>query len=458
MKKINIIQLIIGLGVVLGLFSCSKDVPTRTFFPHSTPVIESATISPNIFIYGDSVTFVATVSDKETPLSTITMQLIVEDLLITDETLRTPGYETEVSGKFLAQFLPYLNDDVPVEVLLQLINVEGDVTWGNVDGIVAKRPQFDKLYMVLENGSVITLQREGTSYIYSCEGLSLKGGSITYKITDQITADSKIDYSGYVWANNNGLIRVMGDQGTNITTSNSALRKTNKISFDAYSFETTIEGEIIDPNNPILNVDDLVEVTISGVDLYKATLTLTEGHEIILEDGFLGDDVYFEPTFFERVGDDKVKFLGEDGTWNIYCGVEGKNVFVQNTETYEYPKALLVNGEGLGYPSKVVNVATTAWNFDTPLSYIVFKNIGNSKYQATVYMNAEKASFKPFETTGWANEKKSDDFTLPAILANSASSGSTDGNWHAAPGTESGVYTITIDLLSSVVTAEKVEF
>ena len=77
-----------GLCSCILLASCEEE-DTRKVFPHSTPVIESAAINPSTFSYGDSVTITAKVSDPTTPLSTLEMKMIVNDVLVAQQSIRT---------------------------------------------------------------------------------------------------------------------------------------------------------------------------------------------------------------------------------------------------------------------------------------------------------------------------------------------------------------------------------
>lgn len=452
LTKNNFLLYAILCILLCNMASCSKDTPSRKNFPHSTPVIESVTVTPNPFIFGDSIHINAKVSDERTPLSTLTAKVVVNDQMIANVTMRTEGYNSEVSASLFAPLTKEIPNNSLAEVFLTLTNVEGDETLQTLDNVQAVRPVFDHLYLVQDNGTVILLSREQDSYNYINDELNIKGGSISYKIASNLTENGEIDYSQFVWASDNGVIKVMGDQGTDITTNNSDLRRTKKVTFDAFNFVTLLDGELIDPNNLVLDPNDMAETQINGILVNNISLNLTTGQELIIDGVLLDSDVYFEYNYFEKVDDDKIKFLGETGTWNIYYGISSKYLLVQNANEYAYPQIYLVCGEGLGYPSHVYNVATTSWNFQTVFDYIPFKNIGNSQYQALIYFNAEKANFKPFENDGWGGELKANEFEVPSIIDNSGD----DGNWKAAAGAQSGVYLFTIDVNNKKATAELV--
>ena len=157
-------NIIWGLCAGALLLSSCEEEDSRTVYPHSTPVIEDAAINPGTFTYGDSVTITAKVADEATPLSTLEMKMVVNDVLIAQQTIRTAGNKAEVSAKFKVAYAAELPDNADVEVLLTLTNVEGDQTQGNISGLKGKRTYYSKLYLVLDNGEVypLTAQSEKT--------------------------------------------------------------------------------------------------------------------------------------------------------------------------------------------------------------------------------------------------------------------------------------------------------
>lgn len=449
----NYIKKLTLLLITLALFvACSKDVPTRVVFPNSTPIIESVSITPNPFTFGDSISITATVSDPITPLSTLRVKIVVEDQIIDDLVLRTAGKNATVESKFYTPLINNLPSNSTTEIFLNLTNVEGDFTTSVVNDVIAQRPDFDVLYLITDNNDIIVLERKLDSYSYINNSINIKGGSISYKIASQLTNEGEIDYTGFVWASDNGTIKVMGDKGVNINTIDADIRVIKEIEFNVFNFTTILGGEMIDPNNIVLNPEDMSDDIINGIMVKNITLNLTNGQELIIDGDLLDEDVYFEYNYFEKIEDDKIKFLGENGTWNIYFGVEAKNVLVQNANNYSYPQAYLVCGAGLGYPSYVANVASITWNFKTVYDCIPFKNIGDNKFQAMVYFNAEIADFKPFENDGWGGELKANEFIVPSIIDNSDDS----GNWKASENAVSGVYIFTLDVQNKIMEAELV--
>lgn len=449
-------NILLGLLASLIFTSC-EDIPTREFFPHSTPIIESASITPTSFIYGDSIEFKVKVSDPSTPLSTLELTMVANDKIISKQTFRTKGQNAEIISKISTKFLSELSNDANVDVQLKLINVEGDVTTGTISNIVGKRPYYSKLYMALEDGTIIPLTPNAAkSDKYQSAPLNLPN-KIRYKIVEKITKDNQIDYTGTVWASVNGTIQVAGEQGDFITTA--ALQKLaiEGIIFDSYLFSVTPLGEDL-PKISSLSLSSLDVNKMYGGEAFKeGVFFLEKNQNITITDAAL-KEALFNMDYFNRIDASTVQFLGETAPYILDYNASRGYVLVQEAVP-AYPNILLVTGEGLGYPSTLKPEATSSWGFDQPMQFIAFRKIANEVYQGTVYFDASKANFKPFENGGWGNEKKSDDYTLPSIIINSAENkvskpdAPLDGNWRASKTAVSGNYRITIDLLTKTVTA-----
>ncbi|MDR3057693.1 MAG: DUF5016 domain-containing protein [Prevotella sp.] len=445
--------IICGLCACLLFTSCEEE-DTRTTFPHSTPVIESATINPSTFAYGDSVVITAKVSDSTTPLSSLEMKMIVNDVLIAQQSIRTSGNSAEVSSKFKVAYTSELPEDATIEVLLTLINVEGDETAGSIAGLKGKRTYYNKLYMVLDNGGVFTLTPQAAkSDKYESPEVMIKSNSLRYRIAEKLTADNQIDFTGHVWGLKAGAIQLVDETGDYIITTSTTVDYITGITFDNYMFETAFTGDKLNPNDLVL--DNFGDVTASGEAFKKLSRSFEKNQDVNLFDELTSTDIVYDLNYFERTSDETVKFIGDAGSYDLYYS-ETRKVVIVDPADRAYPNVLLAAGEGLGYPSKVKEEAHTTWDFNAPLQAIVFRKVATDIYQAVVYFDATKANFKPFENRDWANEKKSSDYTMPSLIAKDTDLGKDDGNWYAADGAVSGNYKITINLATKVVTAESV--
>lgn len=447
-------NLLCGLFVSLLFASCEEE-DSRVVYPHSTPVIESAEINPASFTYGDSVTITAKVSDPVTPLSTLEMKMIVNDVLVATQVIRTKDNSDEVSAKFKVLYASELPDNANVEVRLTLINVEGDKTLGSIEGLTGKRTYHDKLFLVLDDGSVITLKPDGTkSDKYLSPEIKLKSNKIRYKIAEKITAENQVDFSGYVWGLRGGSIQLIDETGDYITTTNTDIDYVTQATFDTYGFKTTIVGAKLNPNDLLL--DNFGDATVDNEAFKTLSRSFEKNQEVSLFDDLADANIVYDMNYFERIAGDKIKFVGETGSYTMYYSATRKFAILDPTDR-AYPNVLLAAGQGLGHPSKLKPGATTKWDFNAPMQCIVFRKVGADVYQGIVYVDAATTTnFKFFENRSWANEKKSTDYTMPALLAKDSDVGKTDGNWYIAAGAKSGNYKITVNLATKVVTAESV--
>ncbi len=421
---------------------------------------------------GDSINISAKVSDPKTPLSTLSIKIVMGNRLIKNEKFRTKGREAEVNERFKIPFISELKDGMIPEIFFVLENVEGDTTQYKLtsqQSLEIKRPVLNNiLYLVTNDGKVIELKKSGSrEFIYEAESLDIKGNSIQYKIAEKITSENEIDYSGFVWGDTDGLIEPSDEMSNYITTKDAKYKTIEKIEFDTYTFETSISGKRADPG--ILYLEDFTNATMNGEAFKKIELTWTNGMEITLEGELASYDIVLNPTFFDRTSENKAKFLGNDGIWSVYYSPVRKMVIV-SPEKPAFPDLLFAMGWGLGYPTKVTSDAiklaypssngrvTTNWERrgDHLLDYIYFRQISANTYQGTVYMPGDHdnfSSFKFFEDLNWAGEKNATDFTFTGVNIISVAS---DGNWEASAGIEHTYYRFTLNLSSKTVNIEKV--
>lgn len=441
-------------------FSCEEHAE-RTEFPHSTPIIESLEITPSDLVYGEQVTIKAKVSDPQTPLSTLAVRMIVNDMLIAEKEIRTKGQNAEIEETMDVLFTSQLPEDADVEVRVLLTNVEGDVTQQVIEGIKGKRPYLDVLYLVLDNGEVFELKPQtAKSDIYQTSDVKIKSNKIRYRIAEKIDAENQIDFSHKVWGLKGGTVELVDETGDYITASKDDILTITSVTFDNYDFSTSLEGVNLIYEDFTLNTKNMTEVTLDGEKFKKFSAPMENGTKLTLEGELASLDVVFNVDFFDRKSANEAVFLGNSGIWDIYYSVARKIVIVSRTDL-AFPETLFFVGFGVGYPTKVSsadiksvypnkNIVTSNWERrrENVLEYIIFRQTEKDIYQATVYIPGDHDGYldvKPFEGLGWENDKKAGDFTFSGEIV---ISGSDNWNW---AGSEKGSYTITIDLSAKTV-------
>jgi hypothetical protein len=461
----TIYKLFIITGVIAFLFSSCED----EFGPRkeSTPVIESATVSPENFIFGDSITLAAKITDPATMLTTLFYEVESEGRVLTSGEIPLVGDDYEITQSIFVPLLSNQSNDAEVRVILVARNILKGTSSSDISGLTGKRPAFNQLYLVTEDATVAVLEPQSNNpNLFKGTELTLET-SFQYKIAEKLHADNSIDYSGDVFGNMNGKLAMINENGEFAFSYTPEADYTKEFTFDSHAFSVSTSGSN-------LGEDDLALSAFGEADIFGETFrTITrtlEKDKTYSVFGRLADiQNLYNPDFFERTADNKVKFLGETGEYTIYYNPVRKNVFV-GVDNPSYPDYLLACGWGLGYPTNVSSdeIASvypghqrthTNWGFGHVMDYVLLRKIDEGVYQGTFFTPGESdhyAGFKPFENTGWGNEKKAGDFTFTGEQIISGDNDWTIPNGEDDPVIESAHYRFTINLNEKTVHIEKV--
>lgn len=463
MKPIYHILIITGI-IALLFVSCDDEYGPRK---ESTPVFKSAAVNPATFNFGDSVTLSASIIDPSTNLSVLLYEVVEEGKVITSGNIPLDGDTAEITTSIYIPLLKDQADNKQLRVNLIARNVLKGSASHVIEGLTGKRPVYNRLYLVTDNGSVATLT------VSQSDNNSFSGGPLTldpsfnFKIAEKLNTDNSIDFSGDVFGNVNGKMGLIAENGESSFIFTPDVDYTKEFTFNSLTFTISAIGDD-------LGADDLALGSFGSQDIDNETFrTLTrtlENNKTYTIFGDLGDALnIYNPDFFERVTTSRVKFLGKTGEYTIYFNPVRKNIFV-GTENPSYPHYLLATGWGLGYPTRVTSVEINAvypghgrthtnWGFGNVLNYVLMRKIGEGVYQGTFYTPADNdhyAGFKPFENTGWGNEKKADEFTFTGEQIISGDNDWTIANGENDPVVESTNYRFTINLTTKTVNIEKV--
>lgn len=460
----NIVKINVLLFLVLALFSCEED-ELRTHYPDSTPKIESvavnATSGSEVIIFGDSIRVNANISDTKTPLSTLTVSLVINDEVVLRDSMRTKGNEFELSKTYKVPLVAYAEDGMGISVKFRSINVEGNVKEELVENTIKANvpPAFgNRLYIVLADGTVYNLnKRLGAQTGYQSVRFNVSGPAISFKIAEKLTADNQIDYSGFVWGNVNGKLGTCGEDDPYFAYTESLALAFRQIFFDTYSFELDYDIDLLPP--ALINGQQMDGEIIDGTVYMTMSLNLKNGDEVAFSgEGF--DILIANPDFFEITEAGKATFLGVDDTYDLYYDYLTGFLYVNHGEVEQdsqSPDYMWMCGEGMGFPGEP-HSTPSAWGWENPQKYFFCRKVSDGVFQVTFY--SDKMNMKFFHQPKWDNgEEISTNYALsPATLmkAGEDSSGAANGNFVAGDDFTPGIYKVTLNMNSKTCTIEAV--
>ena len=459
MKSLNKINKIIIMAAVSVFFfvSCEEDYGSRK---ESTPVIESANISPTTFTFGDEVTLTALVTDPATVLTALEYQVTAQfasgGKILASGSIPLANSRADVSESIYIPLVSGQPDNAPVTVTLTARNVLKGSSGKDVTGLSGKRPAYSRLYLVADDGNVTELAPQAANKDrFEATGLTLDG-SFTFKIAEKLTSDRKADFSGAVWGGVNGRIAMIDDKGESAFVHTPNADYMQSFVYDNYEFTVAVTGKMLGENDLTLN--KFGETSIGGDDYRMLQRNLVKNQEYALIGNLSGEQIIYNLDFFERTAPNKVKFLGETGAYTLYYNLKHQYVIV-GVDNPAYPDYLLITGGGIGYPDKVLSGdarATCWWGFGDVRNFILMRKIADNVFQATLFIHNDDGwvAFKPFENTGWGGEKRYDRF---AFSGEDVLYGKDGNDWAPKSNLDTeAVYRITINLNNNTANVEKI--
>jgi hypothetical protein len=457
MKSFNKINKIILMTAVSVFFlaSCEEDYGSRK---QSTPVIDAAGISPATFTFGGEVTLTASVTDPATVLTTLEYQVIAQsatgEKILASGSFPLANSSAEVSESIFIPLVSGLADNTPVTVALTAGNVLKGSSGRDITGLSGNRPAYSRLYLVTDDGHVAELTPQAANKDkFEATGLTLDG-SFNYKIAEKITSGKQVDYSGAVWGSVNGRIAVIDDKGASAFVHTPNSDYTQSFVYDNYAFTVAVTGSALGENDLALNSFD--EAEIDGEAFRTLQRGLEKNQEYTLIGKLADEQIVYNLDFFERTAANKVKFLGETGSYTLYYNTFRKHVVLW-AEDPAYPDYLLITGLGLGYPTKVEGIEKTHtyWSFDHIRNFILMRKTGENIFQATIYIHYDEwVGFKPFENRNWGGEKQ---FSLFTFTGEDVLDGRDGNDWIPKSNIDADAfYRLTINLNNNTVNVEKI--
>jgi len=479
-KKIMKIFIKYIFVLVAALLVACQPCSYRTVYPEETPEM-TASLAQTSVIYGaDSLTLNVSISASQTPLSTLTVKILVGQTLISSEVLRTKDYQYDATLNYAIPFVAGLEEGATVAAYLTAENVEGVQAQQILNTCTGHRPSIETLYimpptinytaigkgtqMTLENGKFVAYE---LGFPKSFECLLATVG----------TRFGRVDWSQPVFGMINGKISVItqeqfeNGEATSIVLADDNYSSIDTVIFDPISFDLTFSGTITTPVTAIdINVDlEETATYIGSTSVQKeyrgAKVYMAKDSEIEIT-GCVDLSKAYNLDYMEYLGGNKVKFLGETAIYYVSYKTAEDYLVVEPLYDLVYPEVMYLCGVGMGQPSWTPK-ATSGWGFDSPNQNFVARTIAPKIYQFTVYMlnDAENTdhpgfgavNFKFFHQHGWGGEETSLDYGQTGLNIVSSTEESNVGNWWStADPLFEGVYRITLDMNAMTTSYEKI--
>lgn len=458
----NLVKIVIVLAVTTLFYTC-KDDRVLVTYPESYPVFEKALVEESSIVYGDSITLNVTLSDEVTPLSTLEVKVLVNNELVSKESIRTKGNSSEITRRYHIPFVANRPDNIPVKVYLSSINVDGYTTDMILENTTAKRPDISDIWLVPTAGKTYKLSLvDEQNLIYSAEGMSF-GNSVTYRLATKIDKFSKVDWTGLVFGKGDEGISLITQSGDPITSTDETLVGISKITFDALKFTIAVDGKLLEPVDELDINNDLVQIVMASKNFMGGNVYFGKDMEITFT-GLSNLSSSLPPDYFEITGENTAKFLGNTAIYKAYYYIDGKYLYVEPQPDVIYPEALWVCGTGFGRPSAPYET-TSSWNWNTPFDYAPCRLVSDGVYQLTIYgKNTDddgdgfgSLDFKFFFKRGWwdaAHEIDAAQYAVTAPFFGRTDTGNT-GNINGGPTSFEGVFKITLNQNAKTITIEK---
>jgi hypothetical protein len=394
--------------------------------------------------FGDSLSFTIGVSDKEIPLSQLTVELLFGETEVSKFVVRTKD-NGNYSGKIFVPFLKNIPDGTAT-LRATLQNITTKKTVQDI-ALPLTRPAFENLILVTEDDNEYVMQSSENANEYS------------------VTGTFPTRFKGYFKApkagSNGNEITFGWEDGQVVENSTSFISFSNTVSSYTVSFNTY--SYVFSPAIELkLNGTDMTMI-VSGPyvlsdEQYAADLTLTA--ENLLEFEGLGDleDWWIDGDYFEKVSESTLKFLAIPGKYRIIANFLHQHISAEamagndlaTTQT-DGTGAVWIIGEGIGKPSIATN--QTGWTTEKGLC---MTPIGDKKYRITGIVGetmAANINFKFFYQKGWGGEftgsSNSEGKGVITTTSTFVQIGAGDGNITTPDGQPLelfGIYTFTVDL------------
>ena len=476
----RIFQVLFLALIAIGYTACQPD-SFREVYPKGNPTVEAHMLTNEVLFGSDSISFEVKITEKATPLSTLSIKVIVGLNVIVNEEVRTPNLNFEQKFTYAVPFGPNMPEGEPVKVYLTATNVEGTATDFILNDCVGHRPALETMYVMpptidykpLGKGKQMTW--DGEKFVAYDLGYPK---SIECLLAVVGTKFGRVDWKQPVLGILNGKLSLITEEqfkageATSIQLANDNLESIDTITFDPLTFELYFSGKVAQPVSALDVNADLAEV--AGKNYRHAKIFFDPAIEVTLN-GVSNMATAYNLDYMEVVNGNVVKFLGEKGMYEVYYLPEEDYIVVEPLSDAVYPNVMWMTGVGFGLPTVAPKI-NTSWGFDNLGQYIACRTVAPKVYQFTAYLkngvNPEfetygSLNFKFFHQKGWGGEEVGSNYEqigLPikgvspdGIIKISGGDPAEKGNWIANTQEEfEGIYRITLDQNKMTTTYEEI--
>ncbi len=409
MKKI--INYLALLSLFSLLFACKED---ELIVPYGAgePSIEVVK-SPENALFADSLEYTVNVADKSVDLSTLRVQLLYSDEVVSEQIIRTKQ-NGEYSGKIYIPFLKNVpNGSAILKFDLQNVQMVS-ITEEKIVNL--SRPDFPYLNFITE------------SKTYRME----KTGTNQYQVTDEFPMKA----NGYIEAPSVGEFGNVVQFGWE----NKAITQgVNQV----IPFSNSFEGEYTISFNTLTYVGlpfiryavNDIDMEMVSEDVYAVDIDLNKDEELIIE-GIPDLSSWWIDQDYIRTDADKYFLNVISGKYRITADLAKKYLKFEAMDGNELAKlnddgtgAIWIIGEGIGQPSVANN--QVGWD---PGKALCMAPMGDKKYQITVVggqtINSTNINFKFFHQKDWGGEYNNTGISTNSdiILVGDGTNGRDPGN------------------------------
>lgn len=381
---------------ILAIFaSCEEDKNVDKGYPKMSTIDEVKITSLGSGTAGEVVAgYDARIEAKFTAgdYSLISLKFVITSgtTMIASEIAYIEDGQTSATKEFTIPFVPNLNDNTYLDIMLLLEDSEGNETekkLTNEDNVKVRRPSFgNKLYLVDSNSEAVIDMDKVDDSDYQYKTSATLNNEISFRVAEKLTQDNKIDYSGFVWALPEGYQLELTDKDTStpVTISEPGSAAITWVGFDVLSFQYS--RALTAKATPHVNDIELVKDAVYS-DYRSASVLLTQNEEVEFRN-FEDIETLINPEFFEYVSPTKAKFLGLTSTYELHLHETNGYLFIEQKDAAEGDAMWMLN-TSLGFPNYGYNssykLGPGSWNWLEPARYVFFRKVSDNVFSGSFY-------------------------------------------------------------------------